>query len=91
MRERERECVCVCTYLKQEVFLGSKGANLVSDVITDDNDIPSQWILGGQHSHTPHHHPNLREGGGREGGREGGGRKRGREGGRDGKMEGTTK
>lgn len=52
--------------LEQLVLLRPKGADVVSDVIPDDDDLPTLRVLWGEHGHPPGNHPDLREGG-REG------------------------
>lgn len=51
--------VKVKRYLEELVFQWSKGANQVSKIIGDDNDLPSAGVLWSQHGQSPSNHSNL--------------------------------
>ena len=45
--------------LEQLVFLGPKGADEVSDVVANDDDLTTLRVLRCQHGHPPRHHGYL--------------------------------
>ena len=51
-------------YLEELVLQRSKGANLMSEVIGDNNDFPAIGVLWSEHGEPPCNHSNL----GRDGG-----------------------
>ena len=46
-------------YLEQLVFLGTKGADVMSDIVANDDDLSTLRVVWGQHCHLPCHHGNL--------------------------------
>ena len=44
---------------EQNVLLGPEGADLVRDVIANNDDLTSCWILWSSQGHPPGHHANL--------------------------------
>ena len=47
-------------YLEELVLEWSKGANQVSEVVGNDDDLPSTGVLWGQHGQSPGNHTNLK-------------------------------